>query len=346
MNKPKTRATRIIDWLRKPKVWLGFALLVIATAIVSTVLSLSPSYEGLSARLLVIAGGFLAAAVLTQTMKRADAAKKALDQKKESNVQKTFSDGITYLGHESESVILGGIHSLLDLAKENNDYRPRVLKILCTHIKTTTAAEEYRKKYPKQPSTTIQILLDSLFKDEEYNIFTVDSAEKNYRADLSGAYLTGSELSGARLQGVTLAGAQMQGANLTEAQLQAADLTRAQLQEADLTRAQFQEALLMDAQLQGANFTEAQLKAAHMISAQLERVEPPLITTKNGPLRRAPTARQGVLSRGDQTEKQWVSLTDGVVVLYDKRGDQTEKQWVSLGKVAKSNHRRRQTTTN
>ena len=230
-------------------------------------------------QLIKIVGGFLAGVVLIKTMKRADAAKKALDQK-EAIVQKTFSDGITHLGHESESVILGGIHSLLDLAKENNDYRPRILKILCTHIKTTTAAEEYRKKYPKQPSTTIQILLNSLFKDEEYNIFTVDPTEKNYRVDLSGAYLAGSELSGARLRGSNLAesqlqradlrGAQLQGARLEGAQLQRADLRGTQLQEAGLTTARLQKAALMEAQLQRASLEKAQLQGAYLWGTQLQ----------------------------------------------------------------------------
>ena len=77
---------------------------------------------------------------------------KALGQTKESIVQKTFSDAINHLGHESESVILGGIHSLLDLAKKNSDYRPRVFNILCAHIKTTTATEEYQKKHQEKPS--------------------------------------------------------------------------------------------------------------------------------------------------------------------------------------------------
>ena len=272
MNKLKAVIAPITDWLMNPKVLLGLlgllGLLALAFAAASVFSALYPDYERLSAPLMAIAGGFLAGAVLLQTMRRADAAKKALDKKKESIVQKTFSDAITHLGHESESVILGGIHSLLDLAKENNDYRLRVLRILCTHIKTTTAAEEYRKKYPKQPSTTIQILLDSLFKDEEYNIFTVDPVK--YRVDLSRAYLTGSNLRGARLQYSNLVGAELQGARLEGAQLQRADLRGTQLQEAGLTTAQLQKAALMEAQLQRASLEEAQLQGAYLWGAQLQ----------------------------------------------------------------------------
>ena len=340
MNEPQTLTARIIGWLKKPKFWLGF---VIAAATIGSAFfllfpcsgelstlfsetsnvetaSLVSCYDGLSAWLITLAGGFLAVAVLLETGRRANAAEKAvgqtekaLDQTKESIVQKTFSDAINHLGHESESVILGGIHSLLDLAKKNSDYRPRVFNILCAHIKTTTTTEEYRKKYPiqpskiipkrsrfdhdlrkktqKKPSTTIQILLSSLFIDKEYDIFTVDTAktsrtadeeygifkvgpdEKIYRADFSGARLAGSELSKARLQDINLAGAQLQGANLKDAQLQGTNLIGAHLQEADLTGAQLQGAFLMKAQLQGADLNGAQLQGAYLNDAQLQSAD-------------------------------------------------------------------------
>ena len=318
MNKLKVGITQITDWLKKPKFWLGLAIvLAIALAIGSVVFSLCPVYEGLSARLIAIAGGCLAVAVLLETRRRANAAEEALGQTKESIVQKTFSDAINHLGHVSESVVLGGIHSLLDLAKKNSDYRPRVFNILCAHIKTTTTTEEYRKKYPiqpskiipkhcrldhnprkktpKKPSTTIQILLSSLFIDKEYDIFTVDTAktsrtadeeygtfvgpdEKIYRADLSGARLAGSELLKARLQDINLAGAQLQGANLKDAQLQGTNLIGAQLKDADLTGAQLQGAFLMEAQLQGADLIGAQLQGVYGEGAQLQRVD---LTTAN-----------------------------------------------------------------
>ena len=115
MNEPQTQTVRIIGWLKKPKFWLGF---VIAAATIGSAFfllfpcseelltlfsetsnvetaSLVSCYDGLSAWLITLAGGFLAVAVLLQTMKRADAAEKAVDQTKESIVQKTFNDAIT-----------------------------------------------------------------------------------------------------------------------------------------------------------------------------------------------------------------------------------------------------------
>ena len=261
MNKSGKLKARIIDWLRKQKVFLGFAIAAAITAFASAYLSLCPVYEGLSARLIAIAGGFLAVAVLYQTMRRAAAAENA-------NIQRTFSDAITHLGHKSESVVLGGIHSLLDLAKENEDYRLKVFNILCAHIKTTTTEGEYQKKHQEHPSLTIQTLLDLLFKSKEYSFFTVDPAK--YGADLSGAYLAGSNLYGARLQDSNLAGAKLQRAHLEGAQLQRARLWGAQLQGADLTEASLREAFLREAQLQGAFLAEAQLQDADLTIAQLQ----------------------------------------------------------------------------
>ena len=261
------------------KVLLGLlVLLALAFAAASVFSALCPDYEGLSTPLMAIAGGCLAVAVLLETRRRANAAEKAvgqtekaLDQTKESIVQKTFSDAITHLGHESESVVLGGIHSLLDLAKKNSDYRPRVFNILCAHIKTTTATEEYQKKYKEEPSTTIQTLLTLLFKGEEYNIFPVSPVK--YIADLSGAYLAASDLIQARLQGSNLIGVKLQGARLGDAQLQEADLRRAQLQEAQLSGAQLQHADLRGAQLQEADLKRAQLQEAYLWGAKLQEAD-------------------------------------------------------------------------
>ena len=281
MNKPRTLTDCIIDYLMNPMTSLGFALLGLLIAIASVVLvAFCPGYEGLSARLMAMAGGFLAVAVLLQAMKRADAAKNA-------NIQKTFSDAITHLGHERESVILIGIYSLLDLAEENKNYRLKVFNLLCAHIQITTKAEEYQKKHPKQPSTIIQALMNLLFIDEEYSVVTVDpaktsrTADEEYnstrvdlvykvcRADLRGAYLAGSILRRARLQDINLAEAQLQNAILVEAQLQGALLAGAGLQGAYLNLAQLQGANLSGAQLQGAKLEQTEMQGACMYQTEL-----------------------------------------------------------------------------
>ena len=249
--------------------WLGKStVLLVVAAIVSAIVSLCYAHgdeELLSARWIAIAGGFLAGAVLHQTMRRAEAAEKATVQTEKSIVQKTFSDAITHLGHERESVILGGIHSLLNLAKENNDYRYEVFHILCAHIKTITTAGGYSEKYKKGPSTTIQTLLDLLFIEKNTIFF------QEYNADLKGAYLAGSHLFRARLQCAHLQTANLQDAKLQNARLQKALLLSAKLQGAELQETQLQGANLEQAQLQGAKLQETKLQGADLTGADLQR---------------------------------------------------------------------------
>ena len=274
-------------WLRQSKLTVFLIVLVIA----ATATALCYAYalcnncnkeKGLSAQeltalWLTIAGGALAFLVLHQTIRRAAAAEEAI-------VQKTFSDAITHLGHERDSVILGGVYSLLDLAKENNDYRDRVLSFLYAYIKITTTADEYRKKYAKTPSTIIQTLLNQLFIDEKYDIF---SAEENV-ADLAGAYLAGCNLQLARLRGANLQEARLEGADLSHTankgrlyfeprqRLEGADLSpatnlqHANLQGARLIGADLSKAELNDADLRGAQMQQAQLWGAQMPGAKLQ----------------------------------------------------------------------------
>ncbi len=255
-----TKLRQILDkginwpWMNKLIVLLALA------AIISAVISLCYAYthkngELLSARWITIAGGFLAGAVLLQTMRRADAAEKAI-------VQKTFSDAVTHLGHERETVILGGIHSLIDLARENRDYRHKVFSILCAHIRTTTTAEKYCEKYENKPSGIIETLLNLLFRDEKYDVFPAKKEE--YIADLNGAHLAGSELSKSRLEHANLQKANLRKAGLQEAKLQGANLQGAYLEEAFLYKA-----YLQGAYLQGADLREAFLKEAKLHGADL-----------------------------------------------------------------------------
>ena len=315
MNKLKSLTDRIIEWLKKLKPWLLSVLLVLAIALIiigsiafslfpcyrdnpkfwqwegwdSFISSLSPCCERLSTLLFGFLGILLPSvvALILKTWRRARVAKKGGDQKDKSTDQTTYNDAITHLGHESESVILGGIHSLLDLAKKNSDYRPKVFNILCAHIKTTTATEEYQKKHKEEPSTTIQTLMNLLFIDEEYSVVTVDpaktsrTADEEYnstrvdlvykvcRADLRGAYLAGSILRRARLQDINLVEAQLQNAILVETQLQGALLSGAELQGASLVLAQLQGAHLAKAHLQKAKLQQAEMQGACMHLTEL-----------------------------------------------------------------------------
>ena len=197
---------------------------------------------------------------------------KAMDKSAEASLQENqqtlFNTAIGHLGDDKESVRLGGIYALYELAKGDttkDKYREPVHEILCAHIRSKTNEEEYKRQYvyidpeskpePK-PSTEIQNLLDILTKEPECHPF------RGLRVNFSGAQLQFAYLGGAQLKSANLIRAQLQSANLDKAQLEFADLRYARLQKADLRYAQMQSAILDGAQLQGATLEGIQLAGA------------------------------------------------------------------------------------
>ena len=197
---------------------------------------------------------------------QADAAKRQADANKgaeDGRRQERLKNAIEHLGHDSDSVRLGGAYELFHLAQDTEDLRQTVMDILCAHIRRTTEEEEYLKKHGGKPSEEIQSLLTLLFV-REYAIF------EGCRVDLQGSWLNGAKLMNARLQGASFIGARLQGAILIDAHLQGADLTDAHLQGADLFRTHLQGAELFDAHLQGAVLSGAQLQGANLSAAHLQ----------------------------------------------------------------------------
>ena len=187
--------------------------------------------------------------------------------------QERLKNAIEHLGHESDSVRLGGAYELFHLARDTEDLRQTVMDILCAHVRWTTGEDGYREKHKSKPSTEIQSLLTLLFR-QEHEVFRgcpIDLQESWLNgADLSRARLQEASLSGVELRGAILLLAQLQSASLPRAQLQGADLTGVELQEANLSWAELQEANLSWAELQGVNLSEAQLQSASLPRAQLQ----------------------------------------------------------------------------
>ena len=181
--------------------------------------------------------------------------------------QERLKNAIEHLGHDRDSVRLGGAYELFHLAEDEDtaegkkDLRQTVLDILCAHIRWTTGKSEYRDNHPK-PSEEIQSLLNLLFV-QKHKVFT------ECDINLRGSWLNGSTLNQARLEKANLLGAHLHGAYLMRAQLQGAQLGGAQLHRAQFGGVQLHGANLIGAQLQGANLGEAQLHGAILISAQL-----------------------------------------------------------------------------
>ena len=217
---------------------------------------------------------------------QADAAKAqadAVSKTEQGQRQDRLKNAIEHLGHESDSVRLGGAYELFHLAEDTEDLRQTVLDILCAHIRRTTGEDNYRETHKSKPSEEVQSLLTLLFV-QEHEVFKVChiNLQGSYLngADLSMACLKGAVLTKAHLQGVSLDGAYLQHARLTEAHMQGASLIAASMQGASLDRAHMQgahlglasmqEASLEGAFLQGASLDEAYLQGASLTGAHLQ----------------------------------------------------------------------------
>ena len=231
---------------------------------------------------------------------------KATENTEAGQRQERLKNAIEHLGHDRDSVRMGGAHELFHLAKDTEDLRQTVLDILCAHIRQTTGEGKYKEKYKAEPSEEIQGLLTLLFVQEhgvfedcsinlqssylnganliqarlkkailmEAQLQKVNLMETQLQeADLNKAQLQGADLREAQMQGAGLSGAELQKADLSGAKLQGAFLGEAQMQVADLSNAQMQGAFLREAQLQGAVLMEAQLQRAILIEAQLQRAD-------------------------------------------------------------------------
>ena len=224
-------------------------------------------------------GGILVALQALMSYKRAKAMEDAVEKTEQGQRQDRLKNAIEHLGHESDSVRLGGAYELFHLAKDTlaEDTKEKlsqtVLDILCAHIRQTTGTADYRKTYKSKPSEEVQSLLTLLFV-QEYKVF------KDCYVNLKESWLNGADLTEARLENATLSKTQLQkawlreaclqGASLVEAHLQGTVLDKAQMQGAKLTQALLQGTILEKAQMRGTNLDRALLQGALLNSAQMQ----------------------------------------------------------------------------
>ena len=198
----------------------------------------------------------------------AKAQAKATENTEVGQRQERLKNAIEHLGHDRDSVRMGGAHELFHLAKDTKDSRQTVLDFLCAHIRQTTTGQttrgkDYQAEHKTKPSEEIQGLLTLLFV-QEHDVF------EDCSINLQGSYLNGANLIQARLKRANLRQAQLQGAYLNQAQMQKANLLNAQLQYAYIRDGQVQRANLWDAQLQRANLWGTHLQGTNLWGAQMQ----------------------------------------------------------------------------
>lgn len=184
--------------------------------------------------------------------------------------QERLKNSIEHLGHNSDSVRMGGAYELFHLARdaqgwEDSELRQTVFRILCAHIRRTTGDKEYQAEHKSKPSEEVQSLLTLLFV-QNYQAFT------DFHVNLRGTWLNGANLREARLEKAVLTEAHLHGVTLVGANLKEADMTEGHLQGADLTDAEMQKATLRRTLMQGACLNGARLREAWLYSTQMQGV--------------------------------------------------------------------------
>ena len=215
-------------------------------------------------------GGVLLAIGAVIANRRAKAMEVAAQEQAKANLnteqgqrQERLKNAIEHLGHQSDSVRLGGAYELFHLARDTEELRQTVLDILCSHIRRVTGEGEYRATHKSKPSEEIQSLLTLLFV-QNYEVF------KGLDVNLRGSWLTGADLWAARLVGARLSDVHLQRTFLRDVRLQGAFLRDACLQGADLHKARLQGTILHSAKLQAAEMQEACLQGASLGYAGLQ----------------------------------------------------------------------------
>ena len=215
--------------------------------------------------------------------KSAQAQVQSAEATESGNLQQRFKDAIENLGSRSESVRIGGAHTLFHMALEAETLRASIADILCAHIRIKTRSRKYQEKHPEGPSIEIQSLMDLLFaeithsgaynREEQVRKFW-----KGLQANLSDGCFNGIVLRQAQFRDAYLRDAQFLGAHLLYTQFHSSNLSRAQFQMANLLYACFRGANLVNTNFWGAKLGKAEFQAAylddtHFQGAVLESVQ-------------------------------------------------------------------------
>ena len=202
-------------------------------------------------------GGILVAWQALASHRRAKAMEDTAKHTEHGLRQDRLKNAIEHLGHEKDSVRLGGAYELFHLAEDNKDLRKTAFDMLCLHIRQTTGEKRYQEKHKSKPSEEVQNLLTLLFV-QDHGVF------KGLPINLRESYLNGADLQRARLEKAILTEVHLQRANLREARLQGANLLSSHLQETYLWWAHLQGANLYSSHLQGSNLWWAHLERADL----------------------------------------------------------------------------------
>jgi hypothetical protein len=115
-----------------------------------------------------IVGGII---ILYLSFKRFNQTEKQINLTEDNNLNTTFKDAVTLLGSDNVSVRMGGVHTLIDIAKKNpNKYSKRINDILCNYIVEQTNKVPYNKRNIQGLIDLVIIENSETFKDFPKNL--------------------------------------------------------------------------------------------------------------------------------------------------------------------------------
>jgi len=275
------------------------------------IVEIKSSYDRLSKIIIPFLGVVAATGVVWMTLKQFETQTQLLKCQSRQIVAQSentrklisaeqFKNAVEHLGNDKQTVVLGGVLALHDLAvKFPEEYSRQAFEVLCSFIRETMEpayqktlqADIRRTSLPTDDSlhqatslTVIQAIVDQLFRGEKskevYQYNASFSKTLLEGVDWSGANLPRANLQLTYLHDVNLRGVDLQGAHLHGTGFRYADLRGAKLQGAKLAEADLRFAKLQGANLSGthlcdkawevpwANLQHANLQGANLSGAQ------------------------------------------------------------------------------
>ena len=248
-----------------------------------------------------LVGGVFLIWQLRISNRRATALEKTAASGEKGNITERFKNAIEHLAHDNASVQTGGIYTLYHVAKEAEEYKETVLKILLAHLRKITVEKE------EPVDQIVMAILDALFahQDEKPLFDAVDLSYINLKKigrkgpslfpydlstigpamdlDLTGAYFGDAHLSGANMSFAICEGtifnrslcvetgfhyATFNGASCNGASFDDASFDDASCNGASFYGASFDGASFIDADLSEADFLESNITAKQLLEAK------------------------------------------------------------------------------
>ena len=232
----------------------------------------SPKGEFLKIILQIIGGTFVIVGAWT--------ALRQVKIMKENSVADKLKNAIEQLGSDKTSIVVGSLHSLNQIAKNNKEYIPQVLSTFISHVKDRMDAEkdwssltwDERKKY--RLPTEVQTILDILFRNSDKVIYKKNIIDlsrcKLFCANLNYADMQNAYLNKVQLQGALLSYANFMNVNIENADLSSTELISTNFSNAKLSNSYFIGARIIDAKFQFAKLRESHFEHADINSVHFE----------------------------------------------------------------------------